>query len=97
MYGNIVFFLDGIYRIIKYSFFFFMVVVWIYVEYILVVEFVIEVNKLESIKEVLYILKFLNLDCWFGDIMLDYSEVKINVVKIEFEFVKILFCVFYRE
>lgn len=97
MYGDIVFFVDGIYRIIKYSFFFFMVVMWIYVEYILVVEFVIEVDKLEIIKEVLNILKFWNLDWWFGEIMLDYSKVKINVVKIEFEFVKILFCVFYRE
>lgn len=74
-----------------------MVVVRTYVEYIPVAEFVTEVDKSESIKEALYILKSLNPDCWSGDIMLDYSDAKINAVKTEFESAKILLCAFHRE
>lgn len=74
-----------------------MVVVRTYVEYIPVAEFVTEVDKSESIKEALYILKSLNPDCWSGDIMLDYSEAKINAVKTKFESAKILLCAFHRE
>lgn len=71
-----------------------MVVVRTYVEYIPVAEFVTEVDKSESIEEVLHILKSWNPDWCHWDIMLDYIEAKINAVKTDMNLPKSYFVLF---
>lgn len=66
--------IDVIYKMMKYVLFLFFFVVCINVFYVLIVEFIVEVERIENIFEVLQIIKLLNQFWDLKYFMFDYFQ-----------------------